>query len=33
MYLIIKIKNSKKVIHNNNNNIDSVQNYLRSNSE
>lgn len=31
MYLIIKIKNSKEVIHNNN--IDSVQNYLISNSE
>lgn len=31
MYLIIKIKNLKEVICNNN--IDSVQNYLKSNSE
>lgn len=31
MYLIIKIKNLKEVIYNNN--IDSVQNYLKSNSE
>lgn len=31
MYLIIKIKNLKEVIYNNN--IDSVQNYLKSNNE
>lgn len=31
MYLIIKIKNLKEVIYNNN--IGSVQNYLKSNSE
>lgn len=31
MYLIIKIKNLKEVIYNNN--IDSVQNYLKSSSE
>lgn len=31
MYLIIKIKNLKEVIYNNN--IDNVQNYLKSNSE